>query len=98
MIKKIQEFIACSLCFRHTGVLGSSVHYMGTELEQTLQLPVQLVDSDLPYRTGEEQNTAVIQVYDDLCKLLRQLDDLPLTFASLQGVSPSFRYTEVEYF
>lgn len=90
---RVQEIL--HLLSRHAGVPESHIHYLGSQLDSVLQLPVKLSDSDIQYDTGEEQNAAVIQAYDNLCKLLRQLDDLPLTFTSLQGVSPCFRYTEV---
>ena len=46
-------------------------------------------------QSGEEENLAVIQAYTNLSKSLRQLDKLPLTITSVQGVSPVFRYAEV---
>ena len=47
------------------------------------------------YGTGEEPHIALLQSYDNLCKILRNLKDLPLTINSIQGISPVFRFTEV---
>ena len=45
--------------------------------------------------TGEEVAVAVMEVFAELSRELRQLKDLPLAIASLQGASPAFRHTEV---
>lgn len=45
--------------------------------------------------TGEEVAVAVMEVFSELSRELRQLKDLPLAIASLQGASPAFRHTEV---
>ena len=37
----------------------------------------------------------VHSVFTELCQDLRRLKDLPLSITSLQGASPTFRYTEV---
>ena len=52
-------------------------------------------DDQLPYGTGEEQNVSLLHVYDELCKMVRKLSDLPLTITSMQGTAPCFRYAEV---
>ncbi|XP_078616347.1 nucleolar protein 6-like [Branchiostoma floridae x Branchiostoma japonicum] len=45
--------------------------------------------------TGDEENVTVMRVYNDLCRILRGLQDLPLNITSIQGTSPVFRYAEV---
>ncbi len=45
--------------------------------------------------TGEEVGHRVLEVFTELSKELRQLSDLPLSITSLQGISPTFRHTEV---
>ena len=45
--------------------------------------------------TGEEANKKAVDVFTKLSRDLRQLRDLPLSINSLQGTSPTFRYTEV---
>lgn len=83
-------------CFRHAGISETNIDYIGGQLDSLLHLPVSSVDAEQkPYGTGEEENTNVIHVYDDLCKMLRRLTDLPLSINTIQGTSPCFRYTEV---
>ena len=62
-----------------------------------LSLPVESCDGSLKYGTGEEQHAAILQSYENLCKVLRNLKDLPLTINSIQGTSPVFRFAEVGY-
>ena len=45
--------------------------------------------------TGEEVNKKAMDTFTELSRDLRQLRDLPLSITSLQGTSPTFRYTEV---
>ena len=69
--------------------------YVGGQFDDLLHLPAVLPANQLPYGTGEEQNMEVMRVYDDLCKQLRKLTELPLVLNTIQGVSPCFRFTEV---
>ncbi|XP_052280548.1 nucleolar protein 6-like isoform X9 [Dreissena polymorpha] len=86
---------------RHASISGDHVQYIGGQLNSLLHLPVKLSSKEveekgtLQYGTGEEQITAVMTVYDSVCKLLRQLPDLPLTINTVQGASACFRFTEV---
>ncbi|XP_066272586.1 nucleolar protein 6-like [Branchiostoma lanceolatum] len=45
--------------------------------------------------TGDEENVTVMRAYNDLCRIVRGLQDLPLNVTSIQGTSPVFRYAEV---
>lgn len=47
------------------------------------------------YGTGEEVAQNVVKTYDELAKVLRKLQDLPLDVSSVQGISASLRSTEV---
>lgn len=78
---------------RHACIKADDVHYKAGDLHSVLRVPV--ANDDQSVGTGEEEHTAVIHAYDDLCKMLRRLSDLPLTINSIQGTSPCFRYTEV---
>lgn len=82
-----------SFC-RHVGISSESVKCFVDQLDPLLQCPVNN-DSDDVCGTGEEQHNDVIQKYDELCKLLRNLKDLPLSINSIQGSAPVFRYSEV---
>ncbi|XP_061172085.1 nucleolar protein 6-like isoform X1 [Saccostrea echinata] len=81
---------------RHTGLKSESVKCFVNQLDPMLQYNINnnSGDGDV-YGTGEEQHNDVIQKYDELCKLLRNLKDLPLSINSIQGSAPVFRYTEV---
>lgn len=83
---------------RHAGIQPPSVHYVADQVDPLLHLPVKFKsqsDAQLPYGTGEEQNVRLLHVYDELCKMVRKLSNLPLTITSMQGTSPCFRYAEV---
>lgn len=45
--------------------------------------------------SNEESALKVIRSFDEVCKAIRGLDDLPLEVTSIQGVSPVFRYCEL---
>ena len=84
--------------YRHAGISPSSIHYVAGQIDTLLHLPIELksqTNEPIPYGTGEEQNISVMHAYDDLCKMIRKLSDLPLTITSTQGTSPCFRYSEV---
>ena len=57
--------------------------------------PLLCSSAEQPVFTGEEAAQAVLDVFMELSKELRQLKDLPLAINSLQGTSPVFRHTEV---
>ncbi|KAL3865413.1 hypothetical protein ACJMK2_042804 [Sinanodonta woodiana] len=78
-------------CF---GLSRKNLDYIGGQLDDLLHVPIQPNGILSPYGTGEEQTLALMNVYDDLCKILRKLE-LPLTINSIQGTSPVFRHTEV---
>lgn len=73
----------------------TDITYIGDQLDTVLSLPVESCDGSLKYGTGEEQHAAILQSYENLCKVLRNLKDLPLTINSIQGTSPVFRFAEV---
>lgn len=91
----LQELLKPKISFcRHVGISQESVKCFVDQLDPLLQCPVNN-DSDDVCGTGEEQHNDVIQKYDELCKLLRNLKDLPLSINSIQGSAPVFRYSEV---
>nr|XP_022330549.1 nucleolar protein 6-like isoform X1 [Crassostrea virginica] len=79
---------------RHVGISPEAVKCFSDQLDPLLQCSV---NNNLGerYGTGEEQHNDVIQKYDELCKLLRNLKELPLSINSIQGSAPVFRYSEV---
>ncbi|XP_064608729.1 nucleolar protein 6-like [Liolophura sinensis] len=79
---------------RHAGIPKKNVTYIGGQFDGILN------DSHEDLRshsvtTGEEGHMTVLASYEELCKLLRSFDDLPLTINTIQGTSPIFRFTEV---
>ncbi|GFS40938.1 nucleolar protein 6 [Trichonephila inaurata madagascariensis] len=68
----------------------------GTEVDDVLEIPEAILSSDCPpYGTGEEAHITLLQSFNTLCMELRNLRELPLLIASIQGVSSCFRFTEV---
>ena len=86
--------------FRHGSIDPSKVLFTSDGLDSLLKQNVKLTSSNkkneqhLEHGTGEEANQAVTRSYESLVKLLRSLD-LPLSFHSIQGLSPVLRGTEV---
>lgn len=90
----------CSVAVKHilkrqAGIPPESLCFIGPQLDPLLYLPVKTKKGMKSYGTGEEESTAIMHTYDSLCKILRNLNDMPLTINSTQGTSPVFRFTEV---
>ncbi|XP_070542039.1 nucleolar protein 6-like isoform X2 [Ptychodera flava] len=88
----------------HAGMPQDSVTYLGGHLDPLLWQPLIQDEKNSAGNkkrrkeetgTGDEENLAVLHAFDSLNKMLRGLDDLPLSIASIQGSSPIFRYAEV---
>lgn len=47
------------------------------------------------YGTGEGASLFCIDSFNEIGKLIRQLENLPLTVNSIQGISPVLRYADV---
>lgn len=47
------------------------------------------------YGTGEGASLCCIDSFNEVGKIIRQLEGLPLTVNSVQGISPVLRYTDV---
>ncbi|XP_013410468.1 nucleolar protein 6 [Lingula anatina] len=80
---------------RHAEIPRDSMHYTCGQLNSLLCLPQPTNKSTLLYGTGEEQNYNITRSYDHLCKVLRNLQDLPLAIHTIQGTDPVFRYADV---
>ena len=87
------HWLPCS----HAAIPRNTITFISNQVEPLLKLPrpARKAQGDYNYGTGEEQYQAALQAYDDLCKQLRSLKDLPLNVNTIQGVSPVFRYSEV---
>lgn len=87
-------------CFRHGGIEHSHLHFTSNGFDDLLIQNIKLISSNQKTRqllessSGEETGQAVIRSYESLAKLLRSLD-LPLSFHTIQSLSPVLRGTEV---
>ncbi|KAG8194848.1 hypothetical protein JTE90_017281 [Oedothorax gibbosus] len=93
--RKVFSKMVVDILARHINAdpLQTVVH--GTEVDCILEVPEDMLISLPPYGTGEEAHAAIMQSFNTLSKQLRNLDKLPLQVASIQGSSPSFRFSEV---
>nr|CAD7411264.1 unnamed protein product [Timema poppensis] len=73
--------------------LGLKVTYVADQYE-TLIKHSKVKPADFEYGTGEEATLAVLSVFNELSKQVRELNELPLEIISVQGTSPVFRYTD----
>lgn len=80
---------------RHINADSTQIVVHGTEVDCILEIPEIPLSSLPPYGTGEEAHTTIMQSFNSLSKQLRNLNNLPLLIASIQGSSPSFRFSEV---
>lgn len=84
------------LCFRHCKIPPEALIPVVDPLDNLLQTPIDSDAADfIQNGTGEELHLEIIRAFDELCKNLRSLSDLPLTVNTIQGTSPVFRYSEV---
>lgn len=68
--------------------------YIADQAESVLENPF-LVPIGFDYGTGEAASLCCIDNFNDVGKLIRQLEGLPLTVSSVQGISPVLRYADV---
>lgn len=55
----------------------------------------QIVPIGFDYGTGEGASLCCIDNFNEVGKVIRQLEGLPLTISSVQGISPVLRYSDV---
>ncbi|CAH1797578.1 unnamed protein product [Owenia fusiformis] len=84
---------------RHFNITESCIKYMGNHLDSLLCIPHRSNKNkprpDPSYGTGEEHSFMVMKTYETLSKIIRNLDDLPLTVNTIQGSDAVFRHTQV---
>lgn len=56
---------------------------------------MQILPIGFEYGTGENASLCCIDSFNELGKTIRQLEGLPLTVNSVQGISPVLRYADV---
>jgi len=97
--KMITKKIVHHLLQLHCNITSSSISYHGDEANPILHpkyvKPAEDSKSKVNPGCGEEENTHFIKVFEGLSKAIRNLNDLPLSINSIQGIDPVFRSTEV---
>nr|XP_039272633.1 nucleolar protein 6-like [Styela clava] len=98
--RNILENITKHILRLHCNLSSNSIIYNSNQIEEILTLKTDSKQTEyVPVPgyvgTGDEVNIKLVHSYNELCRQLRNLKDLPLTVVSLQGVSPALRYTEV---
>lgn len=95
--RNLLERICKHLLSLHFGVHGNSFTYIGSQVEHVLvrQVGSQKVKINGHCDIGEEINSKLDQSYNEICRLLRSLKDLPLSVGSIFGLSAALRHTEV---
>ncbi|XP_050522298.1 nucleolar protein 6 [Daktulosphaira vitifoliae] len=68
--------------------------YIADQAEEVLLNPF-VKPIGFEYGTGEDASMRCIDSFNEVGKAIRELDGLPLTVTSVQGVSPVLRYTDV---
>ncbi|XP_058446148.1 nucleolar protein 6 [Malaya genurostris] len=81
--------IALYLLNAHYDITESKLNYLTHQFE----VSVKPDDSD-QHETVEERSLACIRTFDNLSRIMKTLDDLPLTINALIGTDPVFRYAE----
>ena len=71
---------------------AEDLHYVSDQLDSFLSLTK--LEEPQSYGTGEEACRSALEVLDALTKNLRNLDELPLMIAQVQGTAATFRYAE----
>uniref|UniRef100_A0A182K7F9 Nucleolar protein 6 n=1 Tax=Anopheles christyi TaxID=43041 RepID=A0A182K7F9_9DIPT len=86
----IVRTIVLFLLQAHFDIPEQKIAYLAEQFEAAITpYPAQLV-----HETIEERSLAVIRTFDSLGRIMRDLDDLPLTINAILGTDPVFRYTD----
>jgi U3 small nucleolar RNA-associated protein 22 len=75
----------------HLSIDESNIKFCDRQLNSILSLPKGVAEN---YGTGEEKLADSIKMFDEFSRIIKDLHDLPLSIVNLQGISPSFRYTQ----
>lgn len=93
--RKVFSTIIRDVLKRHLNADQDQFSINGTEVDYVLKVPEFILSDFPPYGTGEEAHMNLLQSFNTLCKQLRNLSEVPLLMASIEGVSSCFRYSEV---
>jgi len=94
----IAEKIVKHLLRLHYNILDSSVKYHASEFNCLLKTNVAkgVVKSKRNPGCGEEASTHFVKNFDELCKQMQQLENLPLKIRAIDGIDSSFRLTDAQ--
>lgn len=90
----ICEKIIKHLLGQHFGFKDEHIQYSGNELDVAFSIDKTFDESFDEGANSEQLAMATIKTFDDLAKLLRSLENIPLSITSVLGKSPVFRYCE----
>lgn len=94
--RNLPEKICKHLLGLHFGLNRNAFTYIGSQMENVLlQVGSQKVKSNGHGNIGDEMYIQLDRSYNELCRLLRNLKDLPLSVSSIFGISAALRHTEV---
>uniref|UniRef100_A0A182T1Z2 Nucleolar protein 6 n=1 Tax=Anopheles maculatus TaxID=74869 RepID=A0A182T1Z2_9DIPT len=86
IVRSIVQF----LLHAHLDISSSNVRYLADQFEVAIApFPVKKL-----HETIEERSLAVVRAFDTLGRMMRDLEQLPLTINAIVGTDPVFRYTD----
>jgi Nrap protein. len=89
---------------RHCGISSSFIEYHGNDFDIILKNETPSLDVITHSKNkyirgcGEEENSHVIKTFEELCREIRGLKQLPLVVNTIHGVDTALRFTEVRTF
>eukprot|EP00123_Amoebidium_parasiticum_P006098 comp17152_c0_seq1/m.15971 comp17152_c0_seq1/g.15971 ORF comp17152_c0_seq1/g.15971 comp17152_c0_seq1/m.15971 type:complete len:1225 (-) comp17152_c0_seq1:790-4464(-) len=91
----VMRDMVCHVLARHAGVEEGSegIVYVAHQTDRVME--TQQTGGRVQKHTDEEAQTYVMNLYQHVCKEVRNLRDVPLRVHSIQPVSPGLRFTEV---
>lgn len=78
----------------HFGLKEDDILYAGNELDVAYTIDKTYEDSFDDVKNSEQLAMTVIKTFDELAKILRSLQNIPLSVTSVLGKSSVFRYCE----
>lgn len=84
----------------HCGIPATSITYHGEEFNSILNVSTPSLEQDSNSKNkyvrgnGEEESSHVVRTFEELCREIRGLKDLPLIVNSIHGVDSALRFTQ----
>ncbi|XP_053670273.1 nucleolar protein 6 [Anopheles nili] len=89
----IVRSIVLFLLNAHLDIKAKKVSYLAAQFEAAIK-PWPVQELDAMHETIEERSLAVIRTFDTLGRMMRDLDQLPLTINAILGTDAVFRYAD----